>query len=490
MTSSYLWHDYETFGANPRRDYPVQFAALRTDPALQPIDDPVVLYCQPPRDRLPSPQACLITGITPQQAQIDGSSEVDFATAVRQLMLQPGTCTVGYNNLRFDDEVSRNLFYRNFYDAYEREYQNGNSRWDLIDLVRACYALRPDGIEWPLHGDSSPSFRLQDLSAANDIDHEGAHDALSDVHATLALARLVKAAQPRLFDYGLTLRQQKVAAKLIDPLAATPFVHTSSRIKANRGCTSVFLALARHPQRPKSVIAVDLNSNIDALFDVDGEDLADYIFTPSNALPDGVERLAVKTIASNRVPFVAPLGVLNAADPERIDLDIARCRANAARLKGQAHIADKLAGIYAEQRFPEVTDPDLMLYSGGFFSNDDRKLVAQIHQLAPEELAGDRFPFQDARLPKMLFRFRARNYPHSLTAAESDRWQTYRMAALTNGGTDGESLNIAEYLEQLHALRKDRDLSAKHWKILDQLTQWPAELGIRAEPPAGTGRQP
>lgn len=201
MTASLLFHDFETFGANPKRDRPCQFAAIRTDEDLNIIDEPKVWFSQPSNDYLPHPMACLITGITPQQALAQGMAEPEFARLIHQQMSQPQTCTLGYNSLRFDDEVTRFMLYRNFYDPYEREWQHGNSRWDLIDMTRATYALRPDGIIWPENEDGLPSFKLESLSQANGLAHSKAHDALSDVEATIALAKLIRQHQPKLYQF-------------------------------------------------------------------------------------------------------------------------------------------------------------------------------------------------------------------------------------------------------------------------------------------------
>ena len=243
---TFLWHDYETSGADPRRDRPCQFAALRTNAALELIGEPIELFCAPAPDVLPHPQAALITGITPQQLQRDGVPEAVFAAHVHEAMATPGTCAVGYNSLRFDDEFSRNLFYRNFYEPYAREWENGNSRWDLIDLVRMTYALRPQGIEWPRREDGTPSFRLEDLARANHLQQERAHDALSDVHALIGLARLLRARQPKLFDFYFALRRKQRAFELLDVARHTPVLHVSSRIPSSRGCLAIVVPLAVH----------------------------------------------------------------------------------------------------------------------------------------------------------------------------------------------------------------------------------------------------
>lgn len=212
---TFLWHDYETFGLDTRRDRPAQFAGIRTDAELNEIGEPLMIYCQPASDYLPDPGSCLLTGITPQHCLQHGVAEHAFAAQIEQALAQPGTIGVGYNTIRFDDEVTRHLFWRNLIDPYGREWQNDCGRWDLLDVVRMVYALRPDGIEWPVKSDGKTSFKLGDLALANGLAHEAAHDALSDVRATIALARLIKSAKPKLFDFCLELhKKSRVAAEL------------------------------------------------------------------------------------------------------------------------------------------------------------------------------------------------------------------------------------------------------------------------------------
>lgn len=149
MTTSFYWHDYETWGTDPRRDRAVQFAGLRTDLDFNPIGRPLMVYAKPADDMLPQPGACLVTGITPQHARKEGVCEADFFRAVHDELSRPGTCALGYNSIRFDDEFTRYGLYRNFYDPYAREWQNGNSRWDIIDTVRLMRALRRKGSTGP-----------------------------------------------------------------------------------------------------------------------------------------------------------------------------------------------------------------------------------------------------------------------------------------------------------------------------------------------------
>ena len=252
MSHTFLWHDYETFGIDTRRDRPAQFASVRTDAQLNEIGEPLMLYCQPSNDYLPDPASCLITGITPQIAWQRGVNEREFANRIEAEMAQPGTISVGYNSIRFDDEITRFMFWRNLMDPYAREWQNQCGRWDLMDVVRMVFALRPEGITWPTKDDGvTPSFKLEDLTRANGLAHEAAHDALSDVRATIALARLVRQHQPKLFDFALALhKKDRVAAELHLPATAAharPFLHVSGMFGAERGCLAVMWPLASHP---------------------------------------------------------------------------------------------------------------------------------------------------------------------------------------------------------------------------------------------------
>jgi exodeoxyribonuclease-1 len=477
---TFLWHDYETFGAIPQLDRPAQFAAIRTNAALEPVADPINWYCQPARDVLPHPVASLITGITPQEALKKGLIEAEFAAKIHAEMMEPGTCSAGYNSIHFDDEFSRNLFYRNFFDPYEREYKNNNSRWDLIDLARMCYALRPQGIEWPEHEPGKPSFKLEHLSAANHIEHEGAHEALSDVMATIGLARLIKTRQPRLFEWALKMRDQHYVMQLLSPADPQPLLHTSSRIPANRGCTTLVLPLSIYPDRKKSVIVFDLMSDPEPLLSLGADEISDRLFTPASDLPEGVERIALKAIHSNHVPMVAPSATLKGVDCQRIGLDRQRCFENAEKLgRVLPLVRNKVMDVFKPYPPGTDTDPDHMIYSGGFFSPADRRLMETIRHTKPAALAQQDWPFKDSRLNEMLFRFRARNYPDTLGPAESGRWQKQRLARL-NQPTDDRQLNPERFALEISAARASRQGDSRAQNILDQLEAWGNEI-CRAE---------
>ncbi len=458
---TFYWHDYETFGTDPRRDRPVQFAGIRTDFDFNIVDDPLVVYCTPAVDCLPHPEACLITGITPQHAEQKGVCEAEFIRLIHEQLAQPNTCTLGYNSLRFDDEVTRNCLYRNFYDAYAREWQNGNSRWDLIDVVRAARALRPEGIVWPVNEEGGPSFRLDQLALSNNIAHEAAHDALSDVYATLAITKLVKQAQPKLYHFLLQHRVKTEAFNLLQLGSFKPVVHISGKYPSAKNCIAIVLPVCRHPTNTNGVIVYDLSVDPEPMLGLSVEEIRQRIFTSTADLPEGVARIPLKTVHINKCPVLAPVSVIRPVDAERLEIDLALCHANIDKIKAVVGLADKLASVFSGQVYAEQdSDPDLEIYSGGFFSESDKKQMIKIRFMPPEQLAKSAFKFTDGRLQEMLFRYRARNYPETLNADEQQRWNEFCVNRLI-GRKTGAGILLGDYFSRLDELRSVENVNTE-----------------------------
>lgn len=470
LSQTFYWHDYETWGADPRRDRPCQFAGLRTDADLNEIGDPLVILGRPATDVLPHPEACLLTGITPQLADRDGLIEAEFAAVIHAELSQAGTCGVGYNSMRFDDEVTRHLFYRNFIDPYAREWRNGNSRWDLIDVVRLAHALRPEGIVWPTREDGATSFKLTDLTAANSIAHGQAHDALADVRATIALARLLRRTQPKLFDYALTLRDKRQVRALF--AKGHPLLHVSARYPAARGCIAPIFPVAAHPTNGNGVICFDLRADPAQLLDLSVEEIALRLFTPSEQLPEGAERVGLKSVHVNRAPMLAPLKTLSATAAERWQIDPEQARAHADYIRTHAtQIETQIRAVHQTHPLPVATDPDLMLYCGGFFSDQDRRAMDDLRQRSPEALAINPPRFEDPRLSQMLLRYRARNWPETLSPEERDDWDAQRLTRLTDPDGGG-SLQIDLFEAHLSALSSTHAGEPRTLALLADLSEW------------------
>lgn len=430
--NSIYWYDFETFGKDPRRNRASQFAGIRTDEELNIISEPLVFYCKPADDFLPEPMACWITGISPQKALAEGVCEAEFIKCIEREFSVPGTCVAGYNSIRFDDELSRQLLYRNFYDPYEREWKNGNSRWDIIDMVRLCAATRPDGINWPKREDGATSFKLDQLTLANGIEHADAHDALADVIATIEVAKLIKCKQPKLFDYVYKLRNKRVVQSEIDMQSRKPILHVSMMYPASKGCLALVMPLCQHPTNNNGIIVYDLRDNPDTWRSLSVQEIRSRIFTSEEDLAAGVQRIPLKTLHLNKCPIVTSPAVLESERARLYGIDIEACRAHWDMLQSDRSIVQKVTDVFSEEYTQKETDPDYMIYSGGFFSETDRKLMSMIRTASAEELGRLDLPFRDQRLATMLRRYRARNYKDTLTAAELEHWNAFRQQRLTS----------------------------------------------------------
>lgn len=479
VPATFYWHDYETFGRLPRRDRPSQFAGIRTDEELRELDEPLVLYCQPPTDALPDPESCLITGILPQECQERGLSEYAFAQRIHAQLSQPGTIGAGYNSMAFDDEVSRFLFWRNLIDPYGREWQQDCSRWDLLDVLRCAYAFRPQALHWPLNDQGRVSFRLEHLTRANGVPHGQAHDAASDVRATIGMARLLREREPRLWEFCLSLRlKSNVKAQL---LLGQPLLHVSGKYPVERGCLAVVWALAPHPHHPNEVIVWDLAHDPQPLLAMTAAQIRQRLFSRQEELPPGTHRLPIKTIHLNQAPIViAQLKTLSAEMAHRWGIDWAAIDRHAL---AAGALMGEMAGVWPEvyAKTPSQAPPDVdeALYDGFLPAADRRRLDQWRERLQTTPLSAPTGPFEDGRLDELVFRFRARNLPQSLSSEERARWEAYRHTRLLEPGRSGQSDALSAFFDKLDALQETA--TPQQEAILGALYDWAERIA-----PAGT----
>jgi len=468
------WHDYETFGIDPRYDRPSQFAGIRTDEDLNIIGESLMIYCKQANDSLPHPEACLVTGITPQEVNEKGMPEAEFIKLIHDEFSQPNTCGVGYNSLRFDDEFTRFTLYRNFYDAYGREWQNGNSRWDIIDMARLTRALRPEGINWPDREDGKPSFRLEALTAANGIEHQGAHDALVDVRATISLAKLIKTAQPKLYDFVYQHRQKNAVSPLLNLRDRTPVIHVSRMYPSEFCGAALVVPIAQDPTNNNGIIVYDLRHDPSDLIELDADTLRERLFTPFKDLPEGINRPALKTLHINKCPVVVPESTLNTPAAERLQIDKARHYKHLHQLNAAGDLTAKINAIFTKPDYEDNDDPDAGLYSGGFFSANDKRKMELIRTADPEAFRVMSIPFEDARLSEMLFRYRARNWPESLSIDEQEQWHQYRQQRLT-AEVNSKILTLPRFFEQIQSCRSE-EVTVEQQQVLDKLESYGQQL--------------
>ncbi len=420
MAETIYWYDFETTGTDPIADRAIQFAGVRTDLDLNPVSEPLNLLCMPGEDCVPDPEAILVTGITLSSLQKNGLTEAEFCRRIHDEFATPQTCVTGFNSIRFDDEFMRQTLYRNFFEPYAREWQGGNSRWDVIDLMRTAYALRPEGVNW-VEDDGVPSFRLERLTDANGIAHADAHDAVADVNATIAMAHVIKKAQPRLFDYLFTLRQKKEVLKLLYPLKKTPLIHISSMYPATRGCAAMVLPLCSHPTNNNGVLCYDLSQSPDRLIESSPDEIRRLVFSRQSDLGNEA-RIALSTVYVNRCPSLAVVKTLSDKRAADLEIDVAQCLANATLLQRTAGLVERIEEAFSVRPDSQQDDPDYLLYGGGFLSGSDISLMAEVRAAAPAELKRFAGQFQDDRMNDILLRYRGRNYPDTLDVAERRVW--------------------------------------------------------------------
>ena len=410
MEKTFFFYDLETSGLNPREERIMQFAGQRTDMNLKPLGEPVNVLVRMTDDVLPSPSAIMVTKITPQQTLRDGISEVDFCHYVTEEIFTPNTIAVGYNTVRFDDEFMRAILWRNFYDPYEWEWKDGRSRWDMLDVVRLTRALRPEGIEWPFTEDGKPTNRLELLTKLNGLSHEHAHDALSDVYATIAVAQMISEKQPELFKFLLKMRDKNEIKRLVNLEDRQPFVYTSGRYANEFNKTTVAFPLTSG--RNGNVLVYDLRYNLDDL-------------DKSNVFP------MVKELCFNKCPAVAPLGVLDKADGwNKIGLTKEQIEENLQILLQHPEFAEAMRSQYENwPEFPKAIEPEVAIYEG-FLDDRDKIKVAAVRNANAEDLADFHPDFHDERLPELLLHYKGRNYKKSLSESEMKKWEAYRRARL------------------------------------------------------------
>ena len=469
---NFFFYDLETSGVKPRTSRIMQFAGQRTDMDLKPIGKPYNALIKLTDDILPDPEAILVTGITPQKTIQEGISEHEFTGLFYREVFKPDTVFVGFNNIRFDDEFMRFLFWRNFADSYEWQWKDGCSRWDILDLSRMTRALRPEGIKWPFDSaQGKPSNRLELLTSINKLPHVDAHDAMSDVNATIAIASLIKQKQPKLFDYLFNMRGKTAAKNLVD--TGKPFIYTSGKYPGEHEKTTIVAHLCDHPDRNGSLV-YDLRANPGDYSQLSPEALAKKW---SERNEDEKQRFPVKALQYNRCPAISPIGVLDKKSAKRIKIDQKEIDAHFKLLKeSKADFAEKILKaleiINAERKtqteiVANLLDVDRRLYDG-FVADKDRLLAKRLQTAKPEELSNLASRFADARLKLMVLLYKARNFPGELTAGENVQWQKYKKDLLMSPGSN----NIEKYMQRVDELAAQNS-SNKHIQfLLEELKLW------------------
>lgn len=458
---TFFFYDLETSGIDPRKQRIMQFAGQRTDMDLNPVAEPVNIIVALSDDVLPEPYAILVTGITPQKSREEGYTEAEFLRIFTEQVFQPNTVTLGFNTVRFDDEFMRFTLWRNFYDAYEWQWKDSCSRWDLLDVVRMTRALRPEGITWPVDGDGAPTNRLELITKENGLLHYHAHDALSDVLATIDVAKLIKQKQPKLFDYLFSVRSKKAVESMVNLNDPKPFVYTSGRYRKELGHTTVAYPIAPG-SRPGCVVVWDLRHDPTEWSKKTPEELKKLRFaTAEMRKSNDFLPLPAKELVYNRCPAVAPLGVLDDAAQERLQLSLKTVQQNLQKLIA-SDLAVKLDQVFAVREMPNSSDVDVALYDG-FLGDADKTQMSVVRAAEPEVLKKTKFEFNDRRLSELLARYKGRNMPQALNEDERAEWEAYRAKRI--------AADLPRFSQQLAEAARQAKTDEQQF-ILQELQLW------------------
>ena len=470
---TFYWYDYETFGLSPRVQRIAQFAGIRTDENLN-ILDKHMFYCKPTHDCLPAPEACAVTGITPQLCEQKGLIEHEFIKKINKEFTVPQTCIVGYNSIAFDDEFTRHTLFRNFLDPYAWHWQNGNTRWDILNVARFCYAHKEhESLEWEKNENNRPIFKLDSLAPANAIDHANAHDAMADVRATIGIAKIIQETQPIFFNYALSLNEKKEVSRKVKILH--PMLLTSSAFGYKCSFTRMVTALCYHPDYPDRAIVFNLEQDPEILLELEVDELKTLVFTKKVDLPKGIDKLELSELVFNKSPMfvcspksdnfkLSPLLI------EKLQVDMDKCMKNLSYVQNnQKQIEKTVQSIYKKDPEREMSnDIDQSLYDN-FVSNNDRKICNHIQSLSSNEIGLLNPNFEDRRLLKLFLNFKARNYPELLSENEQEEWFEIVQSRVQNGANG--FLKYDSFENSLDNLKNSNPKKNKLWQDLDAYAQ-------------------
>lgn len=471
---TFFFYDLETSGFSPQNDRIMQFAGQRTDENFNRICEPVNILVRLNDDVLPSPSALMVTKISPQKTVEEGYTEAEFAKMLVEEYFTPDTVIIGYNNVRFDDIHIQHLLWRNFYPPYDWQWKEGRSRWDLLDVVRMIRALRPEGINWPFienkeTGEKFASNKLELLTKENGISHENAHDALSDVDGLIDAARLLKEKQPQIFNYLLKMRSKNEVQKMINLESPKPFVYTSGRFSVEFEKTTIAFPIA--PAKNKNVIVWDLRFSPKDFLDWSAEQILENITADFETRSQAdFKPIAAKILQYNKCPAVAPVGVLNDENKERLKIDLGEIQKNLDILRKNPHFAENLrtafekkSEVFRDKNSKDTLSPEARLFEGFVSRSDDIKIEA-VRNSSTRELADFHPDFSDERLSELLLHYKARSFPKSLSPQEKEIWEEYRAKNIQK--------MMPKFIQEFQEIVARQDLSSKEEFILEEIKLW------------------
>jgi exodeoxyribonuclease-1 len=295
-----------------------------------------------------------------------------------------------------------------------------------------------------------------------------AHDALSDVTATIAMAKLIKQKQPRLFDYVVNNRRKKAIVEMLNLQERKPFFHISGMLDKEHMYGAVMMPLAKHPTQSNGIICFDLSADPEVLIDLNAEEIQRRVFTSTADLPEGTARIPLKVVHINKAPVVTTHKLIDEKAADRLKINMQDCMENWHRLNG-VNLQTKLQQVFAERDFPAKAEAEQQLYQG-FLPDSDKGLLDEVRRASVDDFKAHSFHFADKRYNQMLFSYRARYFESSLTDDERKIWQESCRWRLTDESSG--YLTLQQQATEIDELLADTSLGADKRAVLQSLKEW------------------
>ena len=408
MEKTYLFYDIETTGLNKCFDQVIQFAAIRTDLALKELER-YECYIKINQDVLPSPMAFITHRISLSTLEEKGVNELEAMVQIHKLFNIPGTISVGYNTLRFDDEFLRFSFYRNLLPPYTHQYANGCSRMDIYPMTVMYHLYKKERLNWPEN-----NLKLENISRKNNFADGAAHNAMTDVIATLNLARCLHQ-DIKVWDYLIGFFDKQIDQERYQQLVGQKNHHLPIGImidgkfgpEQNYQCAVTPIGTHHHYKNQQLWLRLDFAK----LNDAKPDDFIQYTHVISKKTGEPGLILPMKT------RFLQPY--LIKQQPFIVEM--------ASRLTQNKALFERISSYYQNYTYPKVANLDVGagLYENGFLSYQDQNTCKQIHQSAPQEKMAAIRKLSEFYLQELGIRMIGRHFHGFLNQEEKKSYQEY-----------------------------------------------------------------
>ncbi|MDT8318567.1 MAG: exonuclease domain-containing protein [bacterium] len=466
--STYLFYDLETTGLNKCFDQILQFAAIRTDMNFNELER-YTTYIQLRPDVIYSPGAMITNRISIFES-MSGLCEYEAIKEIHRLLNQPGTISLGYNSLKFDDEFLRFSFHRNLFPPYTHQYADGCYRMDILP-VTACYFLfKNDIMKWP-EIDGAPTLKLEHLSEANRLARGPAHNALVDVEATIALARLL-AEEEDMWKYLTGYFQKKEDMRRLAVLP--PFFGDDGSIGSETESWGLVIGTRYGYERRYQIPVLSLGSSIP----YSNQTLWLRLDNP------GLRETTLETIEEStwvvrkkygEADFILPPSkrFLANLDAERLAI----VDENREWLRENRGILSAIVDYYRSYEYPEIPDldADAALYQMGFPDPSDQNLCSRFHSALPKDRARFIEQFKKPEYKILAGRILCRNAPSNCEPSVLEAFEHRRLRSILEGDEPlvdykGEVQgSYSDALDEIDEIRSERTLDEEQLQLLDEL---------------------